>query len=181
MKQKNRLATGALGSTLCAALLLAAPVQAQEKKFGFYAGYEFFHTDDGDLNGVRVSPEYRIKGALSLVGDFSADFGTIASTDTTLTTFFGGLQAKKRFGTTAIFVHALAGGVHSSASISPIAGVSISVNDTGFAADGGGGLEFKLSRFRLRMGADYLRRKVDIGGGMTANENDIRATVGFVF
>ena len=47
--------------------------------------------------------------------------------------------------------------------------------------DGGGGFEFKLSRFKMRLGADYLRREVDIGGGKTENVGDIRATVGFVF
>ena len=55
------------------------------------------------------------------------------------------------------------------------------MSDTGLGLDGGGGLEVKLSRLKMRGGADYLRREVDIGGGKTANESDIRATVGFVF
>jgi len=181
MKMKSRLRSCALAMTPCALLLAAAPTRAQDKKFGFYAGYEYFHSNDGNLNGLRLSPEYRLNGALSLVGDFSADFGKLASTDTTLTTVLGGLRARMSIGSAAIYVHGLAGGVRASSSITPFQGVSISVADTGLGLDGGGGLEFKLSRLRMRIGADYLRREVDIGGGKTANENDVRGTVGFVF
>jgi len=181
MKLKNSLTSCAFAATLGALLLAAAPTQAQDKSFGFYAGYAFLHSDDGNLNGVRLSPEYRVTGPLAVVGDFSAEFGTLADTDTTLLTFMGGLQAKKSFGGAAIYVHGLAGGVRTSSSITPFKGVSISVSDTGLGLDGGGGLEFKLSRFKMRVGADYLRREVDIGGGKTENVGDIRATVGFVF
>ncbi len=181
MKLQNTLRWCAFAATLGGFLFAAAPSQAQDKKFGFYAGYAYLHTDDGSLNGVRVAPEYRLKGALSVVGDFSAEFGTLADTDTTLMTFLGGLQAKKSFGTSAVFVHGLAGGVRTSSSISPYQGVSISISDTGFALDGGGGFEFKVSRLKMRVGADYLRREVDLGGGKTENVGDIRATVGFVF
>ena len=178
---KSRLRSCLLAMSAGALLLATAPAQAQDKKLEFYAGYAYLHSDDGSLNGLRFSPAYRLKGALSLVGDFSAEFGKLADTDTTLTSFLGGLRARKAFGTTAIFIHALAGGVRTSSSITPFQGVSISVNDTGIAFDGGGGLDFKLSHFKLRLGADYLRREVDIGGGKTANEDNIRATVGFVF
>ncbi len=181
MKLKNRLTSRAFAATLGALLFAAGSAQAQDKKFGFYAGYAFLHTDDGNLNGVRLSPEYRVSGPLSVVGDFSAEFGTLADTDTTLLTFMGGLRAKKSFGGAAIYVHGLAGGVRTSSSISPYQGVSISVSNTGLGLDAGGGLEFKLSRFRMRVGADYLRREVDMGGGKTENVGDIRATVGLVF
>ncbi len=189
MKLKNRLTPRAFAVTLGALLFTAGPAQAQDAaptqapagKFGFYAGYAFLHSDDGNLNGVRLSPEYRVKGPISVVGDFSAEFGKLASTDTTLFTFLGGLRLKKSLGSAAIYVHGLAGGVRTSSSISPFPGVSISVGDTGLGLDGGGGLEFKLSRLRMRLGADYLRREVDIGGGQTENVGDIRATVGFVF
>ena len=181
MKMKSRLTSCAFAMTLCALLLSARPTQAQDKKIALYAGYAYFHSDGGNLNGVRLSPEYQLKGALSVVGDFSAEFGTLASTDTTLLTYMGGLRAKKSLGSAAIYLHGLAGGVRSSSSITPFQGVSISVSDSGLGLDGGGGLEFKAGRFKMRLGADYLRRKVDIGGGKTANENDIRGTVGFVF
>ena len=181
MKLKNSLTSCAFAAMLGALLLAAAPSQAQDRKFGFYAGYAYLHSDDGNLNGVRLAPEYRVKGPLSVVGDFSAEFGTLAETDTTLLTFMGGLQAKKSFGSAAVYVHGLAGGVRTSSSITPYKGVSISVSDTGLGLDGGGGLEFKLSRFKMRVGADYLRREVDMGGGKTENVGDIRATVGFVF
>lgn len=189
MKTMNSLASCAFTAIVGALLLTAAPTLGQDaapaqppqKKFGFYAGYAFLHTDDGNLNGVRLAPEYRVKGPLSVVGDFSAEFGKLADTDTTLLTFMGGLRAKKSFGAAAIYVHGLAGGVRTSSSITPFQGVSISVSDTGLGLDGGGGIEFKLSKVRMRLGADYLRHEVDTGGGKTENVGDIRATVGFVF
>ena len=189
MKLKDSLTSCTLAATLTALLIAAAPTQAQDaapapapdKKFGFYAGYAYLHSDDGNLNGVRLSPEYRVKGPLSLVGDFSAEFGKLADTDTTLLTFMGGLRVKKSFGAAAVYAHGLAGGVRTSSSISPFQGVTISVSDTGLGLDGGGGIEFKLSRVKMRVGADYLRREVDTGGGRTENVGDIRGTVGFVF
>jgi hypothetical protein len=86
MKIKNSLRSCAFAATLGALLLAAVPTRAQDGKFGFYAGYAFLHSDDGNLNGFRLAPEYRLKGPLSVVGDFSAEFGTLADTDTTLLT-----------------------------------------------------------------------------------------------
>jgi hypothetical protein len=171
-----------LAASLTALLLCSAtPSRAQDGNVRLYAGYSFFHSDDGSLHGVRLSPEYRLKGFLSLTGDFSGEFGTLADTDTTLTTFLGGLRARQGLGGAAVFIHALAGGARVSSSIAPFQGVKISVSDTGLALDAGGGLEFKAGRLRMRAGADYLQRRVDVGGGKTANEHDVRATVGFVF
>ena len=182
MKMKSRLTSCAFAMTLGALTLAAAPTQAQDRKVGLYAGYTFFHNDDGNLSGLRLSPEYKLNGFASLAGDFSAEKGTLASADTTLTTFLGGLRLKKGIGSAFIYVHALAGGVRASSSVTPFKGVSISVSDTGLGLDGGGGLEFNFrGSLKMRIGGDYLRRKIDIGGGKTANENDIRATVGFVF
>ncbi len=181
MKMKNSLAPFAFAAALGVLSLEAAPAQAQDGRFGVYAGYAFLHTDDGSLHGARVSPEYRLSGPLWVAADVSAEKGTLASTDTTLLTFMGGLRVRKSLGSAAVYVHGLAGGVRTSSSITPFKGVSISVSDTGLGFDGGGGLEFKLSGLRMRVGADYLRREVDIGGGKTEHVSDIRATVGLVF
>lgn len=160
----------------------AAPSKAQDGRVGLYAGYAFFKADDGNLHGLRLSPEYRLNGLASIVGDFSVEKGTIASSDTTLTTFMGGLRLKRGIGSASVFVHALAGGARTSSSISPFGGVTISVADSGLGLDGGGGIEFKVSSsLKMRVGADYLRRKLDVAGGKTENQNDIRATVGVVF
>ena len=165
-----------------ACLLGASPVHAQTGKVGLYAGYTFFKSDDGNLSGLRLSPEYRLNGFASVVGDFSAEKGTLSSASTTLTSFLGGLRVKRGFGSASIFAHGLAGGVRQSSSVIPFKGVAISVSDTGLGLDGGGGIEFNFrGSLKMRIGGDYLRRKIDIGGGKTANENDIRATVGFVF
>lgn len=171
-----------LGAALAGLLLTAAPAKAQDGKVGLYAGYAFFKADDGNLHGLRLSPEYRLNGLASIVGDFSMEKGAIASSDTTLTTYMGGIRLKRGIGSASVFVHALAGGVRTSSSISPFGGVTISVADTGLGLDGGGGVEFKLTgALKMRVGADYLRRKIDMAGGKTENQNDIRATVGVVF
>lgn len=182
MKMKSRLTSGLFALTLGALIFSAAPSEAQGGKVRLYAGYTFFRNDDGNLSGLRLSPEYRLNGFASVVGDFSAEKGTLASADTTLTTFLGGFRLRRGIGSAAIFAHGLAGGVRASSSVTPFKGVSISVSDTGLGLDGGGGIEFGFrGSLKLRIGGDYLRRKVDVGGGKTANENDIRASVGFVF
>ena len=192
---KGSLSSRAFAMALGTFLLVAMPVQAQDpasaatptaapaqmKKFSFYAGYAFLHTDDGDLHGLSLSPEYRFGNLLSAVVDIGAGKGTLDSASTTITTFLGGLRVRKGVGSASVFIHALAGVARTSASVQPFAGVSISVVDTGLALVGGGGVEFKLSRLKMRIGADYLRREVDVGGGKTTNAGDIRATVGFVF
>jgi hypothetical protein len=171
------------------ALLLAASLagatsgqaQAQDRKVGLYGGYAFLKTDDGNFNGVRLSPELRLNGFASLVGDVSWEKGTVSSASTTITTYLGGLRFRRSVGSVGVFVHALAGGVRSSSSVSPFGGVTLSVSDRGLGLDGGGGLEFDVgSSLKMRLGADYLRRKIDVGG-VSVNENDIRATVGIVF
>lgn len=171
-----------LPALLLAALLLPTTAGAQDRRIGLYAGYTFFNSDDGNLSGLRLSPEYHVNGFASLVADLSSEKGTISSASTTLTTFLGGLRLKRGIGGLGVYAHGLAGGVRSSASVTPVRGVAISVSDTAFAIDGGAGLEFSFrGALRMRIGGDYLRRKVDVGGGATADENDIRATVGFVF
>ena len=177
--------SGRLWAFVCAGAWCCVPASsafAQGKKVDLYAGYTYFHTDDGSLSGLRLSPEYRLNSFASIAGDFSAEKGTIAGTSTTVTTFLGGLRLRKSLGGPSLFLHALAGGVRTSSSVNPFQSVSISVSDTQMGLDGGGGLEFNFrGSIKMRLGADYLRRKVDAGGGNTANENDIRATVGFVF
>ncbi len=180
MKMQSCVTSRAAALALGALLFGVVPTQAQEKKLGLYAGYAFYNTDDGNLHGVRLSPEYRLNGFASVVGDFSMEKGTLSDASTTLTTYLGGFRVKKGIGSASLFAHALAGGARTSASIKPFASVSISVAETGLGLDGGGGLEFKLSKLKLRIGADYFRRSVDVGG-KTVSEGDVRATVGVVF
>ncbi len=175
---KGNLTSSVAAMALGVLLLGAVPTEAQDRKIGLYAGYAFFKTDDGNLHGLRLSPEYRLNGFASVVGDFSVEKGTVSSSSTTVTTYLGGLRIKRGIGSVSVFAHALAGGVSTSSSVKPFSGVTISVSDTGLGLDAGGGVEFKVSgSVRMRIGGDYLRRKVTVGG----NENDIRATVGFVF
>jgi len=164
-----------------ATFLSASRAEAQDSKVGLYAGYAFMKTDDLNLNGVRLSPEFRVNGFASVAADLSWEKGSQPSSSTTLTTYLGGLRFDRRIGGVRVFVHALAGGVRSSASVKPFSGVTISVSDTGFGLDGGGGIDFRATgSLKVRLGADYLRRKVDLGG-VKVNENDIRVTAGFVF
>lgn len=177
----GRFASSAL--LLAAALLSGARVsEAQEKKISLYAGYAYLHTDDGNLNGARLSPEYRLNGLASVVADGSFEKGTLAGTSTTVSTYMGGLRLHRGIGPATLFVHGLVGNVRTSASVKPFGGVSISVTESHLGYDGGGGLEFKFrGSMKLRVGADYLRHKVDVAGGKTEDQSDIRASVGFVF
>jgi opacity protein-like surface antigen len=181
MKIHVRLASSSL--LLATALLSgASPSEAQDKKVSLYAGYAYLRTDDGNLNGVRLSPEYRLNGLASVVADGSFEKGTLAGSSTTISTYMGGLRLHRSLGAATVFVHGLAGSVRTSASVKPFGGVSISVSESHIGYDGGGGLEFKFKgAMKLRFGADYLRHKVDIAGGKTADQSDIRASVGFVF
>ena len=167
---------------LAAALASPVAAQAQDNRAHLVVGYSFLKADGGNLSGLRLSPEFRLKGFAALVADLSVEKGTISKTSTTLSTFLGGLRLKRGIGSSAVFIHALGGGVRTSSTVQPFSGVSISVSDTGLGLDGGGGIEFKFrGALKMRLGADYLRRKVGVGGGKTKDENDIRASVGFVF
>ncbi|MBK5257860.1 MAG: outer membrane beta-barrel protein [Vicinamibacteria bacterium] len=178
MKVMGRLTSCAATLVLGAMILSATPVEAQEGKLGLYAGYAFLKIDEGNLHGVRLSPELRVNGFAALVGDVSWEKGT----STTITTYLGGLRLKRGMGSVSLFAHALAGVVRDSASVSPFGGITISSATSGLGLDGGGGFEFKAGKsLKLRLGADYLRRKIDTDGGSKINANDIRATVGFVF
>jgi len=178
MKTNIRLAAIAAGFLLS----VGAPrSEAQERKLGLYVGYAFSKTDEVNLHGARISPEFRVNSFASLVADLSWEKGTISSSTTTITTYLGGVRLSRGIGSARLFAHALAGCVRSSNSVNPFSGVTISVSDTGLGLDGGGGVEFEVSRsLKMRLGADYLRRKVDLGGA-TVTENDVRATVGVVF
>ena len=190
---KGRFSSFALAWTASALVLLAGPARAQDagatpaptpapvKKFNFYAGYAFLHTDDGDLHGFSLSPEYRFNGLLSAVVDLGAGKGTLEGADTTITTFLGGLRVRRAAGSAGLFLHALAGGARTSSSIDLFDGIAISVADTGLAFGGGAGVEFKMSKVKLRVSGDYLVREVDAGGGKSENRNDIRAGIGLVF
>jgi hypothetical protein len=179
MKNISRVRVGAMGIAM--AVLAAVPATAQEKKVSLYAGYAYFKADDTSLHGVRISPEYRINALVSVAGDFSYEKGKEDGASTSLTTYLGGLRLHRGLGGIGVYVHALAGAAKSEASISPFGGVKVSASDTGFTLDGGGGLEFGFKgSLKLRLGADYIRRKVSFGGAST-NVNDIRATAGVAF
>ena len=170
-----------LVALLALGLLLAAnTTEAQERKAGLYAGYTFLKADNGNLSGLRVSPEYRVNRLAALVADLSAEKGTLSATDTTLISYLFGVRLKFGTGSRRVFVHGLFGGAHVSSSARS-GNVTFSEAATGLGLDGGGGVEFTVNRaFRMRVGADYLRRRVK-APGIVLIANDVRATVGFVF
>lgn len=172
-------------SAFFAALVVSfatTPAAAQDGKVSLFAGYAFMKTDDGNLNGLRLSPAWKLNSFASAVADVSAEKGTLSGASNTLYTYMGGVRLHRGIGGLNLFVHALAGGVRTSASVSPFSGVTVSVSESHLAYDGGGGLDFHFKgSIRFRVGADYLRRKVDVGAGKSTNVSDIRATAGFVF
>ena len=179
----KRLAGFATVVALAAACGLApSSAHAQDNDVTLYAGYAFLKSDGGNLNGVRLSPEFKVNRLASVVADLSYEKGSDASSKTSLTTYLGGVRVGVNVGGARVFAHALAGGARTSESVTPVSGVTISATDTTLGLDGGGGVEFKLTgRLKLRAGADYLRRKINVGGGKKENQNDVRATVGVVF
>lgn len=179
-KMKGRFTALALLS-LSGLPLAAGSAEAQEKKISLYAGYAFLKAEDGNLSGLRLSPEYRLNGIASVVADLSAEKGTFSSTDTTLLSGLVGLRFKFGPGPTRVFVHALAGSARVSASDQLPGGTTFSVAATGLALDAGGGVEFAAGEsLRVRVGADYLRRRLN-ADGLILIANDVRATVGLVF
>jgi len=180
MRMRDRFKAPVALMALGGLLLGAEPTEAQEKKVGLYAGLAFLKAEDGHLSGLRLSPEYRLNRFVSVVGDLSGEKGTFSSTDTTLISYLAGLRVNLGTGPTHVFVHALAGGARVSASDRLSGGGTVSLAATGLGLDGGGGVEFAVRRsFKMRLGADYLRRRVNADGFILI-ANDLRATVGFV-
>jgi len=180
MNRLARRATVVAFATACG--LGATGARAQDNDVTLYAGYAFLKSDGGNLNGVRLSPEFKVNRVGSVVADLSYEKGSDASSKTSLTTYLGGVRVGVNVGGARVFAHALAGGARTSESVTPVSGVSISATETSLGLDGGGGVEFKLTgRFKLRAGADYFRRRINVGGGKKENQNDVRATVGVVF
>ena len=183
MKTFGNTVTTAM-AVLLAGMILTCPVEAQssDDKVTLYAGYSLLKTDESTLHGLRLSPEFPLKGGLSVVADLSYEKGSEASADSTSVTYLGGVRYGIGVGGARLFAHALAGGARTETSVTPFGGITISAKDTSLGLDVGGGVQFKLSgRLKLRAGADLLRRKLDVGGGRKENQDDLRATVGVVF
>jgi opacity protein-like surface antigen len=184
MKTQRHVSRAVATLATLAAVSLAVPAAAQssDKPVTLYAGYALLKTDEANLHGIRLSPEFPLKGGLAVVADLSYEKGSEASAKTTLITYLGGLRYGIGVGGARVFGHLLAGGARTETSVTPFSGITISAKDTTLGFDAGGGVEFKLTgRLKLRAGADLLRRKVDVGGGRKENQDDIRATVGVVF
>ena len=94
-------------------LFLAAPLAAHAQKFDVYAGYSFLRVEgtpsDISMNGWEGSVTYRISDYLGIVGDVSANYGTIFGTESmNIHGYYGGPEVRLSERVSP-FVHAMIG------------------------------------------------------------------------
>ena len=153
-------------------------------------------------HGVEASVIRNLNRYLGIKADFSAHFHHDSFTVTAcgvpcvpqpgelnpkLLNFLGGPELKKRNHTKFTpFVHALFGVAHESTSFKtsgPVANLTLTNSETGFAMAFGGGVDIRLARrFSLRASADYnpawIGRDDD---GNRQRQNDLRISMGILF
>lgn len=130
---------------------------------GFNAGYTYY------FDSKRVDKV----GVLGVTADLGANFDT---NDARLVTVMAGATLKARNSNyVQPYVRALAGLARQDVN----RGNLLDINDTSFAWAAGGGLDInfkKLSRYKFRIGADYLQTSLS-----GQRQNNVRLTTGFVF
>lgn len=172
------------------AFLSGTAAFAQETpKIDIFAGYSYVRANPGprsgdsfSLNGGAASVTYHIKDWVSGVADFSGyNNGNILGRGTggTLSTYlFGPRFSYRSYGHFTPFAETLFGVAHGDASIAGVTGPT----QNPFAMAIGGGVDYKISnRFSLRpLQVDYLLTRFKEGGTNNVNQNNLRASTGFV-
>lgn len=174
---------------LCACSFLGSPV-AFAQQGEVYGGYSYVDIDTNGLaarqnaNGWEASASWRLWKGLAAEGDFSGYYKTynsaaILPAAPTITVsvsdyFYGG---GPRFNFRPIFVHALVGNDHLTASV---AGASASQD--GFAVVAGGGVEVPVGHnISVRSTFDYALTRHNIFGGPSYSQNNLRVGLGVAF
>ena len=175
--------------------LWSLPLWAQDK-VEVFGGYQYLHegnisvdgqTDTGSgqgFNGWDASATGYFNRYLGVTGDFSSGYATIQGISGHVYTYTGGPVVAFRVGKVNPFVHALAGGIHLSASAD-----GISVGRTGFTAMFGGGVDVKVRKpISVRLiDVDWLFYRfgssVSFGSALPPvnQSNNVRITTGVVF
>ena len=158
-------------------------------KSGVFVGYTYVNIDTNNLstrqnaNGWEVSPHVSVNKWLALEFDVNGYYKTYSIP---LGGSYGTLNvpvrdysylAGPRFSFRPLFVHALLGGDHLSASVS-----TLSASQDSLAGAFGGGVEWPLSRhLAVRASSDYVFTRHNILGGPSVTQNNIRVSAGIVF
>ena len=170
--------------------LTGAAAHAQETpRLDVFAGYSYVRANPGprsgesfSLNGGEASATYHIKDWISGVADFAGYHNANIlgrGADGTLSTYlFGPRFSYRSYHHATPFAETLFGVAHGSASIAGVAGPT----QNAFAMAIGGGVDYKLSnRFSLRpLQVDYLFTRFKEGTPDAQNQNNLRASTGFV-
>jgi hypothetical protein len=160
-------------ATLAFALLLVMPVALHADDFRVaevFAGYSLFQGDlQNHASGWEVSGGGYLKQWLSLHADFDAHHQSSAGNQRHQHDFLFGPQFSHRTDRFTLFAHTLAGGCHTSGTLS---------DQTGFAAVTGGGIDWDISpTIGLRVAqVDYHAAHL-----FGTFQNDARFSFGIVF
>lgn len=169
---------------------LGAAAYAQETpKVDIFAGYSYVRENPGprsgdsfSLNGGSASVTYHIKDWVSGVADFGGYHnGNILGTgvDGTLSTYlFGPRFSYRSYHRFTPFAETLFGVAHASARI---AGSTLGTQNA-FGMAIGGGVDYRINnRFSLRpLQVDYLLTRFNEGTPNNQNQNNLRASTGFL-
>jgi hypothetical protein len=163
------------------ALVLSVSVWAEDPpRAEVFGGYQYTRLNSGvsgvggfNLNGWDAAFDGYFTKHLGVTADFSGAYGSPFGVSVKAHTFmFGPIVRFPLSDRLTPFVHALGGGVHTSAGLG---GGSASETDGVWAI--GGGLDVGVKRFAIRVGQfDYLQTRI---GGQT--QNDFRYSAGVVF
>lgn len=167
----------------------AATFAQETPKVDIFAGYSYVRANPGprsgdsfSLNGGSASFTYHIKDWISGVADFGGYHnGNILGTgvDGTLSTYlFGPRLSYRSYHRVTPFAETLFGVAHGSATIAGVTGPT----QNAFAMAIGGGVDYRISnRLSLRpLQVDYLLTRFKQGTPNNQNQNNLRASTGFV-
>jgi len=171
-------ALGLLTALAGAAPRRAAPAQSAtvSPSSDLFGGYSYTHAGEANLHGWGLSGSYRLRGALSLVGDLTGHYGSFAGADLSQLAFMAGARWTWRAGRLHPFAEGLLGGARTSASLE-VPGASVNDADTDWGLALGGGADYSLNgRWAVRA-LVHLR----LLSGEGALDTDPRLSIGAVY
>lgn len=163
------------------ALVLSVSVWAEDPpRAEVFGGYQYFRLNSGvsgvggvNLNGWNAAFDGFFSKHVGISADFSGAYGSPFGVSVKAHTFmFGPIVRFPLSERVTPFVHALGGGVHTSAGFG---GFSAAETDGAWAA--GGGLDVGVKHFNVRIGQfDFLQTRIG-----SQSQNNFRYSAGVVF
>jgi hypothetical protein len=179
--------------TLLLAFVACCPAFAQDDpRVQVFGGYSYLNIDVNDLgprqsaNGWEASVSGNVNRWFAVEGSVAGYYKTYNVDLNLISPGLGSFDvnvhdysylAGPRVNFRPVFVHALVGGDHLSASA-----LGFSASQDGFAAAFGGGVEWKVApQWAIRGSGDYVLTRHNIFGGPAFTQNNFRASVGVVY